>query len=109
MSVSPATRAFVLELFDDLGGVTARAMMGGLMLYRDGRVFALVSSGERIYIKAAGGLAEALAAAGGEQFRPTRRDGVTAGMGYWSLPEAALDEPDTACDWARRALDATAD
>ena len=107
MSVSPATRAFVLELFDDLGGVTARPMMGGLMLHRDGRVFGLVSSAGRVYLKAAGDFAAALAAEGAEQFRPTRRDGVTASMGYWSLPEAALDDPDAACDWARRALDAT--
>ena len=27
-------------------------------------------------------------------------------MGYWTLPEAALDDPEAACDWARRALDA---
>ena len=25
-------------------------------------------------------------------------------MGYWSLPEAALDDPEAACDWAPRVL-----
>ena len=104
MSVSAATRAFVLELFEDLGGVTARAMMGGLMLYSDGRVFALVTGEERVFLKAAGSLAEALAAEGAEQFRYTRKDGVTARMGYWSLPDAALDDPEAACGWARRVL-----
>ena len=104
MAVSAATRAFVLELFDALGAVTARAMMGGLTLYCDGQVFALITGDERIYLKAAGRLAEALAAEGAEQFAYTRRDGVTARMGYWSLPDAALDDPEAACDWARRAL-----
>ena len=71
MAVSAATRAFVLELFDGLGGVSARAMMGGLTLYCDGQVFAIVTGEERIYLKAAGRLAEALAAEGAEQFAYT--------------------------------------
>ena len=104
MAVAAATRAFVLELFDALGGVSARAMMGGLMLYADGRVFALVTGEERVFLKASGRLAEDLAAAGAEQFRYTRKDGATARMGYWSLPEDALDDPSAACDWARRVL-----
>jgi DNA transformation protein len=104
VAVSAATRAFMLELFDALGGVTARAMMGGLALYRDGRIFAIVSGEERVYLKASGLLTEALAIEGAEQFAYTRKDGVVARMGYWSLPEAAVDEPEAACDWARRAL-----
>jgi DNA transformation protein and related proteins len=103
MAVSAATRAFVLELFEDLGGVTARAMMGGLAVYRDGRIFALVASDERIYLKAAGAFAEALAAEGAEQFTYRRGSG-TARMSYWTLPDPALDDPEAACVWARRAL-----
>jgi DNA transformation protein len=104
VAVSPATRAFALELFDGLGGLSARAMMGGLTLYADGQVFAIVTGDERIYLKAVGPLAEALAAEGAEQFAYTRKDGVTARMGYWSLPDPALDDPAAACAWACRAL-----
>ncbi|MDA9347626.1 TfoX/Sxy family protein [bacterium] len=25
-------------------------------------------------------------------------------MPYWTLPDAAMDEPELACDWARRSL-----
>jgi len=25
-------------------------------------------------------------------------------MAYWTMPEEAVDDPDLACDWARRAL-----
>ena len=28
-------------------------------------------------------------------------------MGYWSLPDAAVDDPEAACAWARQALAAT--
>lgn len=106
MAVSTATRAFVLELFDGLGHVTARTMMGGLALYADGQIFAIVTGGERVYLKAAGRLAADLASQGAEQFTYARKDGVTARMGYWSLPDHALDDPDAACAWARRALPA---
>jgi DNA transformation protein len=109
VAVSPATRAFVLELFDGLPRVSLRAMMGGLAVYSDGRIFALVTSDERFWLKAAGDFAERLAAEGSEQFAYTRRGGVTARMGYWSLPEAALDDPQAASDWARSALDAARD
>ena len=68
MAVSAATRAFVLELFEDLAGVSARAMMGGLAIYSDGRIFALVTGDDRIYLKAAGAFADRLAAEGSEQF-----------------------------------------
>ena len=106
MAVPAAARAFVLELFEPLGGITARAMMGGLTLYRDGQVFAIVTGDERVFLKAGGALAQALAREGSEQFVYTRKDGVTARMGYWSLPDAALDDPGEACGWARRVLDA---
>lgn len=108
MAVSPETRAFVLELFGDLPDVTARAMMGGLAIYSRGQVFCLVALGERVFLKARGALAEALAAEGSERFEVTRENGRVDRMPYWTLPEAALDDPELACAWARRALDALA-
>ena len=107
MAVSAATRAFALELFDGLGALSARAMMGGLTLYCHGQVFAIVTGEERIYLKAGGDFATELAAEGAEQFAYTRRDGVTARMGYWSLPDSAVDDPEAACDWARQWLAAS--
>ncbi len=99
MSVSDSDIAFARELFEGLGEITTRKMMGGLTLYSGGRIFALLDRSGRTYLKAKGPLAEALAAEGAQQFRP----GGTA-MPYWSLPEAALDDSDEACRWARRAL-----
>ncbi len=103
MAVSAAPRAFALELFDDLGHVSARAMMGGLAIYAAGRVFALVGPEDRIFLKATGAFADALAAAGAEPFVYVK-SGNPQRLGYWSLPDAALDDPAEACAWARRAL-----
>ncbi len=108
MAVSAETRAFVLELFDDLDTVTARAMMGGLTLYSAGRIFAIVGPDDRIFLKASGPLADALAAEGSEQFTYDK-GGKPARMGYWTLPDVAIDDPEAACDWAKRVLAASGD
>lgn len=105
MAVDAGVRAYVLDLFCGVGGVTARAMMGGLALYARGRIFAMVGPEDRIYLKAEGALAEALAREGAVQFTYETANGRTARMGYWSLPDTALDEPELACDWATHALD----
>ncbi len=100
MSVSAADIGFVMEMFADLGSLTNRKMMGGLTIYHQGQVFAILSSQNIIYLKAKGGFADEMAAAGARIFEMD--DGRS--MGYWTLPDAALDDPELACDWARRAL-----
>ncbi len=104
MAVSPETRAFVADLFDDLPDITMRAMFGGLAIYSRGRIFALVTSDDRIYLKAGGAFAERLASEGSTQFAYPRGTGGMARMGYWTLPESALDDGSEACDWARASL-----
>ncbi|MCB1339071.1 MAG: TfoX/Sxy family protein [Maritimibacter sp.] len=100
MSVSESDIAFVRELFAGLGGLSHRKMMGGLSLYSEGQIFAILSSSGRVYLKASGTFAEEMAAAGAVKFE--MEDG--RGMNYWTLPDDALDDPDLARDWARRAL-----
>ena len=104
MAVSAATRAWVLELLAGLPGLSARAMMGGLAIYSEGRIFALLDSRDRLYLKATGAFAERLAAEGSEQFAYERAGSGTTRIGYWTLPDAAVDDPEAACDWARQAL-----
>ncbi len=103
MAVSDADIAFFKELFHGLGPLTHRNMMGGATFYCDGQVFAILSSKGEVYLKAKGAFAKALDAEGSHIFG---MDGKT--MGYWTLPDAALDDPDLARDWAQRALDALA-
>jgi DNA transformation protein len=100
MSVSDSDIAFAEELFAGLGQITHRKMMGGLSIYNNGRIFAILDGAGTPYLKAEGAFAARLAAEGSRQF------GADSGkvMGYWTLPDAALDDPDAACDWARQAL-----
>ena len=95
MALSEADIAFAKDLFSGLGHVTARKMFGGICLYSDGTVFALMSSDAVLYLKAKPEMAARLAAEGASQFH---------NMPYWSLPEAALDDPAQACTLARETL-----
>ncbi|WP_434287580.1 TfoX/Sxy family protein [Celeribacter sp. SCSIO 80788] len=102
MSVTDEDIAFIYDLFGPLGALSHRKMMGGLSIYSEGQFFAILSSDDRVYLKASGDFAETLAAEGCEKFEMEKG----RGMNYWTLPEAALDDPDLASDWARRALGA---
>ena len=105
MSLSREEIAAARDLFSGLGQITTRRMMGGLRLYHEGTIFAIVMADGGVFLKGAGGSAAELEAAGSTRWscrhkdraQPTRRP-------CWSLPEEALDDPDRACDWARRAL-----
>ncbi|EBA11631.1 TfoX/Sxy family protein [Roseobacter sp. CCS2] len=95
MALADADIAFATDLFSDLGRVTTRKMFGGMCLYLDGGVFALMSSDGQLYLKAKGDIVTALTDHGATQFH---------NMPYWSVPDAALDDPMEACTLARRTI-----
>jgi DNA transformation protein len=99
---------FVSELFAGLGPVRVKRMFGGLGVWapsHDGKgvMFALVDD-EVIYLKADEALKAELAAEGSVAWVYSRRDGWMRETSYWRLPETALDDPDEAVGWARKAL-----
>lgn len=105
MSVSDADIAFVKELFADLPHVTTRKMVGGLCLYSEGTIFALLYSDGTVYLKAKGPFVEQIEELGGSRWTYTREDGKVASMPYWSLPDQFLDDPAEASAFAARALE----
>ncbi len=109
MGASPEAFAFARELFEGLGDVTTRRLFGGYAFYHHGEGFAMLMGDDRIYLKAQGCFAEALAAEGSQEFSYARKDGRRVKIGYWSLPDPALDDPEAACALARRALGRDAD
>jgi DNA transformation protein len=104
MSVSDADIAFALELFDGLGPISTRKMMGGLCLYRDGVIFSILHGDGSIWLKGSGAFADHLTAEGWTRWTYARDGGKMAAMPYWRLPDALLDDPETACKLARDAL-----
>jgi DNA transformation protein len=106
MGIAAAEIDYVKDLFAGVGEITTRKMMGGLSIYANGKIFAMMRRDGRLYIKATGPLAERLDAAGGTLFTYDKKDGKQGHMNYLTLPEAALDDPDAACAWAKASLDA---
>ncbi|MGB3316806.1 MAG: TfoX/Sxy family protein [Albidovulum sp.] len=104
MSVSDADIAFALELFEGLGPLTTRKMMGGLCLYRDGTIFAILNPDGSIWLKGAGRAAARMTEEGWTRWTYAREGKKTTAMPYWRLPDTALDDPALACDLARDAL-----
>lgn len=99
--------AFALELFEGLGAVRVKRMFGGAGLYLGEVMFALIHDGV-IYLKTDETLRAALKEAGATSWMYAERRGPRAGVpqetSYWSLPDFALDDPEEAAGWARRAL-----
>ncbi len=105
MAVSPGEIDRAVDLFSGLGDITTRKMMGGLCLYHEGTIFAILMADGELFLKGQGAFAAELEAAGCTQwsYQHKGRDMPTR-MAYWTMPEEAVDDPDLACDWARRAL-----
>ena len=91
------------DLLAPLGGVTIRRMFGGRGVFKDGLMFALMSSRGVFYFKADEETAPAFAAEGSEQWTPEMQGRVMP-MPYWRAPERLFDEPDDFAEWARAAF-----
>lgn len=94
---------FVVEQLAPMGEITARAMMGGHVLYCDGVVFALISRNE-LYLKADDGNRPAFEAKGLNVFRPyADRDAV---MPYYAAPAEIFEDADAMRAWVGGAVQA---
>ncbi len=98
---------FVQELFAGLGPVQVKRMFGGAGGYSDGVMFLLIAD-DTIYLKTDEALRTELREEGSGPFVWEPQSGPRAGekvdMGYWRLPDSALDDPDEAGRWGAKAL-----
>lgn len=92
------------DMFAPWGRVSIKRMFGGLGIYRDGRMFALVAYGT-LYFKTDDETREAFRAAGGRPFRYEGK-GKPIEMSYWTAPESIFEDDDTLRAWAGRAMEA---
>jgi DNA transformation protein len=84
--------AWIEDLFEPVGRVTARRMFGGRGIYLGDRMIAIEVDGE-VWLKGDAEAGGAFRDAGSRRFTYLRK-GKVADMGFWSLPEAALDDPE---------------
>ncbi|MBC7282264.1 TfoX/Sxy family protein [Hoeflea sp.] len=89
----------IREMFDSLGEVTIKRMFGGKGIYHGGRILALEVGGE-ILLKADAESAPAFRDAGARQWvYEGKARARPVAMPYWSIPDAALDDPEDLATW----------
>ncbi len=105
MSLAEADIAFAKDLFRALPDISTRRMFGGMGIYAGGVIFALMRSDAQILLKSQTPDFDAkLARMGASKWTYTRKNGAQSSMPYWTLPDAALDDPDLATALAQEAL-----
>lgn len=93
------------DLLAEVGPVRIRRMFGGQGVFIDDMMFALEADGV-LYIKADTETENVFSDAGSEKFSYAVANGKILSLGYWSLPDEALDDPSAAEIWARRGIEA---
>ena len=92
------------ELFATIEGATLRRMFGGIGVFKDGLMFALVAD-DILYMKADEATAPRFAAEGFGQWIYPGRDRPVP-MPYWQVPDRLFDDADEFREWALIAFDA---
>jgi DNA transformation protein len=105
MSVSSGFRTYVLDQLSQITPVTTRPMFGGLTFFHEGRAFALIAE-ERLYFKVDETNRSDFEAKGMGPFLPF--GDPEKPMGYYELPEDALEDLDELRPWVSKALEVAA-
>ncbi len=96
--------AFIRDVFSGMGPVSVRRMFGGQGVFVGDLMFA-ISIDETIYIKTDAAMKEELATLGSAPFvYALRKTPGERETGYWRLPDSAVDDPEEAAAWGKRAL-----
>lgn len=93
---------YALETLAEIGEVKPRKMFGGVGIYGDGVMFALVKDAA-LYFKTAGSNVDDYEAAGSKPFEVDMRGKVTR-MAYHEVPADVLDNGDRMREWALRSM-----
>ena len=101
---SPDYVAHAAELLSAGGPVRTCRMFGGHGFYVAGHFLALVA-GDVLYLKTDVATRSAFEAAGCRPFEFTPAGGKRVVMGYWTVPDEAMEAPEAMQPWARLAMD----
>ena len=100
MSVSTEYRQFVLEQLQRVAPVTARNMFGGVGIYANGMMFALIDD-DTLYLKVDDTNRADYEAVGSGPFDPYGDGRI---MNYHALPADVLEDVDTLRQWVDKAV-----
>lgn len=96
---------WIAEGLAPLGTLSKRAMMGGVTLYLDGTIFAIIAD-DALWLKADAASDALWDAAGCARFTYDFGHGRTGTMNYRRAPDDVYDDVEALAHWARLALEA---
>ncbi len=105
MAISQTEVDDAVDLFSPLGPIRTRKMMGGLTIYAQDVTFAIYDPDSGYYLKSDDQTHDLFEDAGQSKFSLEMKDGKTASMNYYAMPEDCYDDPEALLLWARRSLD----
>jgi DNA transformation protein and related proteins len=105
MPVSASYREYVADQLAALPGVVIKRMFGGLGLYFDERMFAVVDD-DTMYLRVDDATRPEFVKRDMAPFRPVKRDPKKVSLNYYQLPAEVLEDSDVLVEWAKRAIQA---
>ena len=102
MAVSRDFLELILDQMARFGPATARRMFGGVGIFRDEIMFALIVE-DTLYLKAAPADSGDFEIEGLEPFTYRTSSGRTTVMSYRRAPERCLEDQDAMTEWCRKA------
>jgi len=101
MAVSNDFLEYILDQLSHWGDVTSRRLFGGAGLYRDGKIFALLSD-NIMYLKVDETNTEKYVKSGSSPFKPFPNRPTI--MSYFEVPPDILEDSEKLIEWAKEAL-----
>ena len=95
---------YLLELFEPMGAVEAKAMFGGFGIYRKGIMFGLVAK-DCLYLKTDDENRQDYESKALPPFTYDRK-GKKLSMSYYQAPPEVMDSSEELCQWGERAYQA---
>lgn len=93
---SVLTAELFLEKLSQIGGITSKKMFGGHGIFHEGKMFAIIDSKGRSYLKANDSNQADFEAFGSHKH---------SRMPYLSIPQKIFDDPETLVTWAKKSID----
>lgn len=94
--------AYVVDLMQSIGPVSARRMFGGYGIFLDGLMFALIADGS-LYLKADPESRDRFLSSGLEAFTYSKK-GKQISLSYYQAPLEALEDGEQMKEWANLAF-----
>jgi len=88
------------DLFGDMDNITSKRMFGGYGVYKDGHIFAIITSDGELYFKVDEELKKKFKKHGSKPFVYTgHKNRGPVEMPYWTLPEEIMEDREELTEW----------